>query len=157
LLRQVYPRPFRALVEREAARHKVDPHLLTAILREESRFDPYAMSGAAARGLAQFVLPTARELAQRLGLGALKPADLETPELAIALAAAYLAELVQRTGSPERAVAAYNAGEAQVALWQSTCASDEPEEFLSKVSFKETRAYLQRVLTSRNAYAEIYR
>jgi len=110
-----------------------------------------------ARAQQQFVLPTAREVGQRLGFGALKPADLETPEIAIALAAAYLAELVERTGSPERAVAAYNAGEAQVALWKSYCASDEPEEFLSKVSFKETRAYVQRVLTSRNAYAEIYR
>jgi len=157
LLLQIYPHPYRALVEREATRHRVDPHLLTAILREESRFDRYAMSGAAARGLAQFVLPTARELGRRLGLGVLTPADLEIPEISIGLAAAYLAELIARTGAAERAVAAYNAGEAQVALWKSTCGTDEPEEFLSKVSFKETRAYLQRVLTSRNAYAEIYR
>lgn len=64
---------------------------------------------------------------------------------------------MKRTGTVEQAVAAYNAGEPQAALWRKYCVSNEPEEYLSKVSFKETRAYLSRVLTSRNAYAELAR
>ena len=56
----------------------------------------------------------------------------------------------------EQAIASYNAGEPQAALWRKYCVSNEPEEYLSKVSFKETRAYLVRVLASRNAYQELW-
>jgi len=55
-----------------------------------------------------------------------------------------------------QAVAAYNAGEPQAALWRSYCWSHEPEEFYTKVAFRETRSYLGRVLASRQAYAELY-
>lgn len=157
LLEAVYPLPFREALIAEARKRGVDPSLLAAIVREESRFDPLATSAASARGLAQFVLPTAKELASRHGLGTLTARDLERPQVALALGAIYLGELVQRTGSVEQAVAAYNAGEPQAALWRKYCLSSEPEEYLSKVSFKETRAYLSRVLTSRNAYAELAR
>jgi soluble lytic murein transglycosylase len=73
--------------------------------------------------------------------------------VAIPLAASYLAELGRRFQGDEIAMAAaYNAGEDQTALWQRGCASAEPEELLSKITFGETRAYVTRVLESRDAY-----
>ena len=156
--RLLYPRPYDEELRSQAARQGVDVHLLTAVLREESRFDPRALSAAAARGLAQFVLPTARRLAAQLGMAEFTAADLDRPEVSIALAAAYLRELDQLfPGASHMAVAAYNAGEPQAILWRSYCYSSEPEEYLTKIAFRETRAYVARVLASREHYAELLR
>jgi soluble lytic murein transglycosylase len=152
----LYPFGYSYLILREAARRDVDPYLLAAIVREESRFDPHAFSGASARGLTQFVFPTATRIAATAGLGPIAPRDLERPEVAIALGAAYLQELLTDLGTAHQAIAAYNAGEPQAGLWRRYCLSDEREEYLTKVAFRETRRYLEKVLTSRQHYTELY-
>jgi|CXWL01.1.fsa_nt_gi soluble lytic murein transglycosylase-like protein len=160
LRRLLYPRAWADVVAREAASAGVDPNLVIAVLREESRFDAGATSGANARGLMQLVLPTAQRLAGSLGIARLEPIDLYRPEVSIRLGAAYLAELEARFGGRSavaQSVAAYNAGEPQAELWRRYCATDEQVEYLSKVSFKETRDYLARVLASRAQYADLYR
>ena len=155
--RFLYPRPFHDLVEREATRFAVDPNLLTAIIREESRFDTDALSAASARGLTQFVLPTAERLVEKMGWREIEPLDLHRPEISISLGAAYLAELAEGfDGRPEVVITAYNAGEDQARLWLSYCFSREPEEYFSKVGFSQTRAYLRKVASSRAQYREIY-
>ncbi|MDH3744453.1 MAG: lytic transglycosylase domain-containing protein [Acidobacteriota bacterium] len=157
LLRLLFPRPYATLITQEAANYAIDPDLLTALIREESRFDPLAVSGASARGLTQLVLPTASRLAPAFGRRRISAAELHDPEVSIALGAAYLSELGQRFDefTPE-VVAAYNAGERQAELWLSYCYSRQPEEYLSKVGFPETRAYLGRVLSTRQQYASLY-
>lgn len=153
----LHPATYLHLIRREAERRRIDPHLLLAIIREESRFDPNAFSAASARGLTQFLFPTAREISQRYELGPVTPGDLERPETAIALGAAYLRDLYEEfDGSEPEVVAAYNAGEPQAALWRRYCVSGEAEEYLTKVAFRETRNYVARVLTSRAHYAELY-
>jgi soluble lytic murein transglycosylase len=154
--RLLFPLPHAGAIDREAARQGIDPHLLAAILREESRFDSGAHSGASARGLAQFVLPTARRIGAEIGRPALLPRDLDDPEISIALGARYLANLHRDFGgAAPRMVAAYNAGEPQARLWRSYCFSDDPAEYYTKVSFKETRVYVARVLSSREEYAAL--
>lgn len=155
--RLLYPMSYRDVIRAQAGRRNVDPYLLTAIIREESRFDPRAFSAAAARGLTQFIFTTAREIAEAYDIGPIEPRDLERPEISIALGAAYLSQLYQELdGSVPEVVAAYNAGEPQAALWRRYCLSDEPEEYLSKVAFRETRGYLMKVLKSRQQYARLY-
>ena len=155
--RLLFPFGYSYLILSETQRQGVDPHLLAAIIREESRFDPEAFSGASARGLTQFILPTARRVAEKAGIGPIQPHDLERPEIAITLGAAYLRELSEEfEGSLHQVIAAYNAGEPQAALWRRYCLSDEPEELLTKVAFRETRGYLTKVLTSREHYRELY-
>jgi soluble lytic murein transglycosylase len=155
--RLLYPMSYRELILTEASRRGVDPHLLTAIIREESRFDPRAFSAASARGLTQFIFTTAREIAAAYEMGPVEPRDLERPEVSIALGAAYLNRLYEELdGAVPEVVAAYNAGKPQAALWRRYCHSDEPEEYLSKVAFRETRGYLTKVLKSRQRYAELY-
>jgi len=157
LRRLLYPYPYPAEIRAETEARRVDPFLLLGVIREESRFDPAALSPAAARGLTQFVLPTARRVANVAGLPPPRGRDLERPAVAIALGASYLADLAARfQGREELVAAAYNAGEDQTALWQRYCFTQEPEEFLAKVGFRETRAYVQRVLTSRAHYAALY-
>ena len=112
----LFPATYHHLIRREAGRREIDPHLLAAIIREESRFDPQAFSAASARGLTQFVFPTAREVAARNELGSVTPRDLEEPEVAIALGAAYLSQLYDDLGgSVAEVVAAYNAASRAVA------------------------------------------
>ena len=153
----LYPFRYSFLILSEAQRHGIDPFLLAGIIREESRFDPGAFSGAAARGLTQFVIPTAREVAPTAGFPDIVPEDLERPEVAVALGAAYLADLEETfEGSRQQVIAAYNAGEPQARLWRRYCFGEELGEYLTKVAFRETRGYLAKVLTSRNHYADLY-
>lgn len=157
-LRQaIYPLGPASLLRQEADKHHIEWALLAAIIREESRFDPDALSAASARGLTQFILPTARKMAGQLGLGELNAQDLHRPEISVALGAGHLAELAIRfRGHEPSIVAAYNAGAPQAQLWRRYCYSDDPVEYLSKVGFKETRDYLTKVLTSLAHYREIY-
>ncbi len=153
----LYPLPYREAIELQARLHGIDAHLLAAIIREESRFDPYALSPAAARGLTQLVLPTARGLAGRPDLGPLRPEDLYRPEVSIALGGEYLTRLLKTAGgSLPLAVTAYNAGEAEVRLWRSYCYSGDADELFTKIAFEETRTYLRGVLASRLEYARLY-
>jgi soluble lytic murein transglycosylase-like protein len=155
--RLLYPRPWAYLIAQQSSRFGVDPDLLSAIMREESRFNPLAISGAAARGLTQFVWPTAVRLGAKLGWDELEVTDLHRPEIAITLGASYLAELSDRfAGRTVQMVAAYNAGEELARLWQAYCFSREPEEYYSKVGFRQTRIYLEKVLTGRAYYAQVY-
>ncbi len=155
--RLLFPFGYSYLILSESDRFGIDPHLLAAIIREESRFDPSAFSGASARGLTQFVLPTARRVAKKIGLDPISPGDLERPEVAITLGAAYVSELSERfSGSVPQVVVAYNAGEPQAELWRRYCLSNEDQELLTKVAFRETRGYLTKVLTSREHYSELY-
>lgn len=153
----LYPLPYAELINKNAETWGIDPLLLAALMREESRFDPDALSAASARGLAQFVLPTAQRLAAKLGIENLAPRDLHRPDVSIMLGAAYMAELAEEFGNGAHFVlAAYNAGEDQTRVWRSYCYSSEPEEFYSKVGFTETRNYLRKVLSSREHYAQLY-
>jgi soluble lytic murein transglycosylase len=138
-------------------RFGVDPLLVAAVIREESRYDPRALSAASARGLTQFVMPTALRVAGEIGFGAVSPEDLYRPEVSIPLGAAYLAELSRAfQGAPEAAVAAYNAGPPQARVWRTYTMSSEPEEYFTKVGFTETRGYLRKVLSSWARYHDLY-
>jgi soluble lytic murein transglycosylase len=153
----LYPSPYRETLVTQCRLRGVPPDLLASIVREESRYDRKALSPAAARGLAQFTVPTARRIAGQIEMTRLDPEDLYRPEVALALGAAYLSQLLKDfSGAGHVAVAAYNAGEPQAALWRSYCFSPEMEEFFTKVTFQETRNYLRKVLTSQAHYQELW-
>jgi tetratricopeptide (TPR) repeat protein len=153
----LYPSPYRETLVTQCRLRGVPPDLLASIVREESRYDRKALSPAAARGLAQFTVPTARRIAGQIEMTRLDPEDLYRPEVALALGAAYLSQLLKDfNGAGHVAVAAYNAGEPQAGLWRSYCFSPEMEEFFTKVTFQETRNYLRKVLTSRAHYQELW-
>jgi soluble lytic murein transglycosylase len=153
----LYPFAYRESLLAEGRLRGVDPYLMAALIRVESRFDAQALSPGAARGLTQFVYATARRVAAAIGMERLEPDDLYRPEVAIDLGGAYLAQL-QRTfrGTPHIAIAAYDAGEAQAILWRTYCFSQEPEEYFTKIGFRETRLHLARVLAAWTQYQHLY-
>ena len=95
---------------REARRNKVDPMLVVAVIRCESSFNNYAVSHVGAMGLMQVMPDTGSYLADRAGFKLQRHTNLFDSELNVELGTAYLANLIERFGSPERALVAYNAG-----------------------------------------------
>ncbi|HET8644130.1 MAG TPA: lytic transglycosylase domain-containing protein, partial [Vicinamibacteria bacterium] len=153
----LYPRYFWEKVVEEAGKQGADPRLVLSVMREESRFEVRAKSPAAARGLLQFIIGTARDVGQKLGLVDVQPEDLYQPDVIIPLGARYLADLVRDFGGNRyHAVAAYNAGPPQSRLWARLAPSPEADAFYSSVNFDETRRYVGRVLSTYQRYREIY-
>ncbi|WP_375765305.1 lytic transglycosylase domain-containing protein [Archangium gephyra] len=97
-------------IVREAKRNKVDPMLVVAVIRCESSFNNYAVSHVGAMGLMQVMPDTGSYLADRAGFKLQRHTNLFDSELNVELGTAYLADLIERFGSPERALVAYNAG-----------------------------------------------
>jgi soluble lytic murein transglycosylase len=97
-------------IVREARRNGVDPMLVVAVIRCESSFNNYAVSHVGAMGLMQVMPDTGSYLADRAGFKLQRHTNLFDSELNVELGTAYLADLIARFGSPERALVAYNAG-----------------------------------------------
>jgi soluble lytic murein transglycosylase len=97
-------------IVREAKRNGVDPMLVVAIIRCESSFNNYAVSHVGAMGLMQVMPDTGTWLAERGGAKLGRPTNLFDSELNVQLGTAYIAELIARFGSVEKALVAYNAG-----------------------------------------------
>ena len=95
----VYPRHYWSLIQKEGLRSQVDPHLLLAVIYQESRFDPRAKSVASARGLMQFLESPARRLAEELSMSPPTAADLYRPEVSIRLGAHHLKKLLKQHGN----------------------------------------------------------
>ena len=153
----LYPRYFDEFIQADAKRFESDPTLVLSIMREESRFNPRAKSEAAARGLLQFIITTARDIGRNVGLVDVAPEDLYDPRIIIRLGAKYVAELGQQLGGNRyRIAAAYNAGPKQVALWQRMQPAPGDDYFLSSVNFDETKHYVRKVMNSYERYRELY-
>jgi soluble lytic murein transglycosylase len=126
-------------------------------MREESRFNPRAKSQAAARGLLQFIITTARQIGHDVGLVDVSPDDLYDPRVIIRLGAKYVSDLSDTLGGNRyRVAAAYNAGPKQVALWSRLAPADGDDFFLSSINFDETKQYVRKVMNSWQRYAELY-
>jgi soluble lytic murein transglycosylase len=158
VLRQLlYPRYFYSYIVRDSEKHGADPTLVLAIMREESRFNPRAKSQAAARGLLQFIITTAREIGRGTGFVDIDPEDLYDPRIVIRLGAKYVSELGEEfDGNRYRITAAYNAGPKQVALWNRMQFAPGDDYFLTAVNFDETKGYVEKVMNSYVRYGEIY-
>ncbi len=148
----MYPRAFWDEVRSAARRHRVDPYLVLAVMREESRFDPRAVSPARAVGLMQVIPATAQATAGR----PVEVAQLMDPAVNIDLGAAYLAAMVRRFGGDlVLALSAYNAGPAAAGRWSRMPRSD-PDLAVESIPFAETRAYVRRVIQSYGIYRWLY-
>jgi soluble lytic murein transglycosylase len=151
-----YPRPYLSIVEREAKRSGIPVSLAYAIMREESAFDPNAVSGAPAYGLMQFTMDTAKSVGKKLGLP-INEATVKQPATSIALGCQYLADLRARyPGCPALAIPSYNAGPGATRRWISQRSVEDLDLFIERIPYEETRNYTKRVLKSYAAYLYLY-
>lgn len=152
-----FPRPFRGVVAGEAAEACVDPLLLNAIIRQESRFQPLARSRAGARGLAQMEQRTAREMTRRMRLGSWNPQLLDVPDFNLHLGARYLRDRMARGPLPLPAlIASFNAGPARIAQWRAWPELRDPDLFVERLSVSETRDYVRNVYANYAWYRRLY-
>jgi soluble lytic murein transglycosylase len=153
----LYPQYFYNYIVDDSRHFGADSTLVLAIMREESRFNPRAKSQAAARGLLQFIITTARDIGRDIGLVDVTPEELYDPRLIIRLGAKYVATLSKQFGNDHYATsAAYNAGPHQTALWGRLAPAPGDDFFLSSINFDETKQYVRKVMNSYKRYQEIY-
>ncbi len=137
-----------------AARHHLEPALVAAVIYVESGFDETVQSSSGAVGLMQVMPTTADEIADRTDGYRFTRADLLDPRLNVLYGCYYLRRLLSRyDGSVVSALAAYNAGAANVDEWRA-----EKGGSLSAgaIPFAETRAYVREVLRARAIYRHLY-
>ena len=156
LWKMAYPTGYVNAIRRHSAQH-VDPYLVAGIIREESLYNPTALSPVGAMGLMQLMPKTADRLARQLGLGSVDREDLFEGEFNVRLGVAYVGELLRiYEGNRIQAVAAYNAGRDAVERWIAKFGHRAPDEFVELISYKETRRYVKRVMTSYRIYLDLY-
>ncbi len=157
LWQALYPLVYWPAISQAASRVGVDPYLIAAVIREESRFDPKAGSAAGAYGLMQLILPTARTTARGLGLPRPTLETLSDPVVNITLGSAALRGELERFGREDLGLAAYNAGPVIVRHWLSQRSALDPEAFIEEIPYAETRIYVKTVLQSAGMYRWLYR
>lgn len=153
LLRAAYPKAFEGLVESSATEADVPASFVRAIAREESSWNPRALSPVHAHGLLQLMRGTAERLARPLDVSVRGDA-LFTPAVNLRLGARYLGQLERRfDGVIPLVPAAYNAGEGAVERWVEERGTLAVDEWLEEIPYPETRNYTRRVLQTWGIYS----
>jgi len=156
LYRLLYPLSFSDAVLAESGRHRLDPSLVAALIRQESLYDPEATSPAGARGLMQMMPEVGRGVAKSLDYDTWDPVLLYQPDVNIELGTAHLRELLDSQGNVVEVLAAYNAGGHRVARWRTKPGADDPEFLVERIPYVETRDYVRIVQRNRALYRALY-
>jgi len=154
----VYPYPHRDIIEKYAVQYKVDPLLVVAVIREESKFLPQSESHKGAKGLMQLMPSTAQSIAESIGDKTYSDNDLLNPEKNIQYGTWYLASLQKVfSNNTTLVIAAYNGGRGHVQEWLESGQINPKNIRQQDIPFKETQDYVGRVLKSYQKYITLYR
>ncbi|MFQ5431387.1 MAG: tetratricopeptide repeat protein [Nitrospinota bacterium] len=157
LMNVMYPVPHWKTIRSEAEKYNVDPMLVLAIMRQESRFDAEVVSRANARGLMQIIPPTGKRISKQLSMNDYTDELLHDPQVNIRMGVYYLSTLLRRTGGElAPALASYNAGMSVVNKWLKRLPYDDVSEFIETIPYPETRGYVKNVLRNYGVYQDIY-
>lgn len=150
----LYPFPYLEPIEAWSRERQLNPLLVTALIRQESRFMPGIQSGVGATGLMQVMPDTASWIAKQIKL---KQYKLNDPEDNIKLGTWYL-DFTHREYSNNSlfAVASYNAGPNAVAEWVQKKGVQDLDEFVEKIPYDETRGYVKSVFENYWNYLRLY-
>jgi soluble lytic murein transglycosylase len=145
-----------AVIREQAADKHLDPALIAAVIYAETKFDPRT-SSAGALGLMQILPATADYIAHLSGGVRFTTSDLATPKINVAYGSWYLRYLLDHyEGAEMPAVAAYNAGLANVDGWVAKAQGEGSKLAIADIPFPETRAYVQRVMRAQREYRVVY-
>jgi soluble lytic murein transglycosylase len=145
-----------SVIRQQATQKHLDPALVAAVIYAETKFDPRP-SSAGAQGLMQLMPQTAEFLARRSGGVNFHVSDLATPRVNIAYGSYYLRYLIDHYGgNVPLALAAYNAGEANVDAWVARAHAHGHPLATGQIPFAETRLYVEKVLSAQRAYRRAY-
>ncbi len=154
IARFLYPRPFEREVSEATGRFGVEPYLVWAIMKQESAFNPAAVSWVGASGLMQLMPGTAKWEADTLKIGKY---DVFSVGDNVILGTAHISRLTKTYPRLEWAVAAYNAGGGNVNKWNRNSGKKPLDLWMEDVPFSETRGYVKNVMGNLFAYRCIYK
>ncbi|MCC5662376.1 transglycosylase SLT domain-containing protein [Nostoc sp. CHAB 5784] len=151
-----YPFPYLREIEKWSIERKLNPLLVTALMRQESRFEPKIKSIADATGLMQVLPSTAKWIAPQIKVD-FKTINLENPNDNIMLGTWYLGHTHnQYNNNSLLAIASYNAGPGNVSKWLQTQTTQDPDEFVEQIPFDETKNYVRQVFGNYWNYLRLY-
>ena len=153
----LFPRPYWTDLQRQAEANSLDPYLVASLIRQESEFNPGAVSHADAYGLMQLLPRVGRDEARAAHIRRFSVAALLAPGTNIQLGTHYFKEMVtQYRGQVEYALAAYNAGSNRVNEWVQSGHYSDVAEFVESIPFTETREYVQAIMRNAKVYQRLY-
>jgi peptidoglycan lytic transglycosylase len=151
-----YPLAYWDIITQESRARSLDPYQVAGLIRQETVFNPRAVSSARAYGLMQLLVPTGITTARREGLNRTITMDsLFEPRLNIQLGTAYFKDQIDKYGRIEYVAAAYNAGPGRVVQWRASLPL-QMDEWQEAVPFRETRLYIQGVVRNTLQYRRLY-
>ena len=154
--RILFPEPWWDTIKAEAAKNNLDPYLVAAQIRQESEFNPSAVSSANACGLMQLLPSVGKTLAREEGMSNFQSFQLFDPATNIRLGTRYLRQTLNKFGGvTEYALAAYDAGDGRVEEWEAAGPYSGIDEFVESIPFTETRGYVESILRNIEIYKEI--
>jgi soluble lytic murein transglycosylase len=154
--RILFPEPWWGTIKAESAKNNLDPYLVAALIRQESEFNPAAISKANAYGLMQLLPSVGKAMAREDGMSHFETFQLLDPETNIRLGTRYLRKTLEKFGGvTEYGAAAYNAGDERVADWQAAGPYSGIDEFVESIPFTETREYVEGILRNIETYKAI--
>ncbi len=153
----LFPKAYWSDLKRSSAANGLDPYLVASLIRQESEFNPNAVSRANAVGLMQLLPKTGKAVARQVKLQRYADSQLYTPAVNLQLGTRYFRGMVDKFGgSFEYALAAYNAGSDRVEDWLSQGKYRDQQEFVESIPFTETREYVQAILRNASVYKQLY-
>ena len=153
----LFPRPYWSDLKRFSLANGLDPYLVASLIRQESEFNPLAVSRANAVGLMQLLPKTGKLVAGQEKLKRYSASQLFTPAVNLQLGTRYFRGMVDKFGgSFEHALAAYNAGSDRVEEWMGQGPYRDSPEFVESIPFTETREYVQAIMRNANVYKQLY-
>ncbi len=149
----LFPQQYWSSIEQESAKNGLDPYMVASLIRQESEFNPGAISPANAFGLMQLLPSVGRSMAKEEGIHHLNEVELLNPQTNIRLGSRYLKQTLDKFGGQAPyAFAAYNAGDSRVTDWQSIGKYHGMDEFVESIPFTETREYVQAIVRNESIY-----
>ena len=153
----LFPKPFWEELKRDASQNHLDPYLVASLIRQESEFNPSAISPANAMGLMQLLPQVGKGLAREMKIHHFSTDQLLTANTNLLLGTRYFKHMVDHyDGQVEYALAAYNAGEDRVDDWRKNGNFKSVEEFVESIPFTETREYVQAIMRNAVLYKLLY-
>jgi soluble lytic murein transglycosylase len=154
--RILFPEPYWQTIKAESAKNNLDPYLVAALIRQESEFNPSAISPANAYGLMQLLPAVGKSMAHQEGLEHFQTFQLFDPATNLRLGTRYLRKTLDKFGGvTEYALAAYDAGDERVHNWQAAGPYQGIDEFVESIPFTETREYVESILRNLETYKAI--
>ncbi len=157
IIKFFYPLKYSECIVKYSYKYKLDPYLVSAIIKTESNFNKDAKSNKNAYGLMQITPDTAKWAAEKMNIKNFNVEMLNDADFNISMGCWYLSNLKEEfNDNMELVLAAYNGGRGNVQKWLKNSEHSSDGKNLHYIPFKETDKYVKKVKVNCNIYERLY-